>query len=122
MQTHTSHALPHELPQRIRWTLQPWQRELILDVLSYMLTHEFSGRVDDLLAELLNYLPEIQFDPRPTITVIDDKAPWWPLTIQRKPPSRPVGDVFSDLKYYDVCDCGLFSLIHRAEQAAEDMQ
>lgn len=114
MKTDTPHSQP---PARSRWPLQPWQRELILDVWQYIAQHQLRGEADRLLAELLNHLPEIQFDTADSITFIHDHN-WWPFICDRKLPERPISYVLWELKRLEIFSSDLFSLIHRAEQAA----
>jgi hypothetical protein len=84
------------LNRRIVYPITQWQRELVLDVVEIL--QQKGSRADAVIAELLNFLPEVQLGDEPTVTYGWKFAP---LRFKRCAPKRPLRDVLSIAEDFD---------------------
>jgi hypothetical protein len=104
---------------RIRYSIQPWERELILgtwkilDGRRYYVDLESGSRLDRLINDLLCYLPEVQFTEGPI-----QHFRGWDFEVKREPPKRPL--IFAIRQAENMSDDVLYLRLKLERQHADN--
>lgn len=106
---------------RIAFPLRHGERELIVDVCKYLLQllekrFPYGKDVDATIAELLNFLPEVQFMGG-SIQEVSIDGHWF--AFDRKPPKRPLDHCLREAEDFDSNECEIMLMRYRFRRTLE---